>query len=247
MSQFPVGESAPEAKYPLLADALRTHDGFVASVNVRGGFNPFQFVPIAAGAILLVRTYYMSRPVPWLDRAPTPWWKAMFWSGPYGSGPDVAMIVMSWLASAMIIGGVVWLLHRRLTLPRDTERLYQQYLQDGFLVGLTPTNIAVMHGRTLMPMFLFGLPTTSYEAIMAALETLRANIKQSRLYVFKLSQLTSGGRQRGRALKLADATLPSDVFAASVVGFPPYDRPRIGVSDGDTVRLYTLKREVSVM
>jgi len=230
-----------------LADALRTHDGFVASVDARGGFNPFAIVPIGAGAMLMVVVYNLNKPYPQRGEPPVPLWKALFWCGPFDEGPHISTILMSWLALAMIIGGALWILRRRLTVTRDTEQLYQRYLQSGFLVELVRTNIVVSHGRTLLPLFLFGLPTTSPEATMAALATLQARLKANRLFVFKLSRLTSGGQLRGSALSLADAALPTDVFAATMIGFQPPDRPRIGVRDGDRVRLYPLKRDVSTM
>jgi len=246
MSQYLGSDDGGErAKYPLLADGLRTRDGFIASVNVRSGFNPFLFAVIGAGLLLMVPQYYLNKPDDYFGPS-VPLWKAMLWCGPVDNGPNISTIVMSWLALAMIIVGVAVVLVRHLTVPRDTEQLYQQYMQDGFLVELLPTSIVVMHGRAMLPLFLFGLPTTSEETMRAVGERLRADMKASRLFVFKLSRLTWSRRVRGRALSLADASLPADVFAAAVIGYPAYDKPRVGIREGDNVWLYTLKRDVSL-
>jgi len=232
-----------------LDDALRTHDSFVDSVDARGGFNPFVYVPVAAGLLLMVPLYYISRPDPYFGEPPVPLWKAMFWCGSIDNGPNLVNIIIGWLGLALIIGGAVWLLRRHQTLPHDADQLFQQYLQSGFVVDLVPTGIMVMRGRYLSPLFFFGLPTTSYDDIMAALELVRTRLKANHFFIFKLSRLTGGAGvgMRGQALSRADDSLPSDVFAASNIGFPHFDRPRIGVRDGDYVRLYTLKGGVSTM
>ena len=163
--------------YPQLNSILRTEEGFQKSINYKGGADSalnIVLVIAALGIVYNLINTFQSLSKHNLPIGPNFW--AMYFEVHNTSGSISPYFWATvWLPIIAIPVVIILLIVRKSTRAGSVKKLYERYLQSGFLAELQSTGIIINVNNNMRgPVCVFGAPNIPPDWVAAAVQRLNA-------------------------------------------------------------------------